>query len=605
MSHARNQIACSLRRFASPRRPFSPGVLLACLVAIAGAARQAPAEDDVLKLVPDKALGFAIVNHPESADAKLQQLGKQMNLPMQHSLFGMLEDFGYGKGLDKKRPVALLVLPPKEDAPIPPVIVLVPVTNYATFLQPLKVNETEAGISKVDLWGSPSLVRKIGSYAAISGEPFREELASLKPADEVPESLAQWQAWLAKKDAAAVVFAPGIKMLSEKAQQGIAMGKAVMAQAGDQGKQAAAALDMYEAFFKTAEKEVNSVGFSIERNKAGVIRLSKRARLVSGGSWANFFSASKPAEQNVLAGLPAGPFVFAGGGPLSEESMSKMMDVSFSMIKNMREMYGLTEEQAAAFSELGKKKFPGIHGFSFVLGVGGGDESIFNRMLLLMRVDDGKKFLSAYEEYMAGYNKVVEKANSPLFQPIKCEKTELDGAGALKVTVGIPKLPNMPPNTDKILEAMYGSGGKIVAWIVPCDEHSVIFSYGSKEHVLKAIAAVKEGKPGLADDAKVAKAAALLPKSASWRFFCSPKGVLNFGKRVMTAVMPAGANMNVPEFGETSPVAMALKTGEDEVEFQVVVPVDVIKEIGRLIGQRGNSGTLEFEKSTSSRRSAD
>ncbi len=42
----------------------------------------------------------------------------------------------------------------------------------------------------------------------------------------------------------------------------------------------------------------------------------------------------------------------------------------------MREMYGLTEEQADGFPSL-EKKLPGIHGFSVVLGVGSGGESIF------------------------------------------------------------------------------------------------------------------------------------------------------------------------------------------------------------------------------------
>ena len=115
--------------------------------------------------------------------------------------------------------------------------------------------------------------------------------------------------------------------------------------------------------------------------------------------------------------------------------MRKMMDFSFGMMKNMHEMYGLSEEQAKMFSELGKEKFPAVRGLSFVLGVGQGDEPIFARMLGIMRVDNRETFLAEYEKFLARYNRVVAKIKSPMFQPARLEKTEIDGAPALKVTM--------------------------------------------------------------------------------------------------------------------------------------------------------------------------
>ncbi len=145
---------------------------------------------------------------------------------------------GIQAGLDKKRPIAVLLLPPNEGMPIPTVILLVPVTDYAKFLEQFKPAETDAGVSKIELLGKPSLTRSVGSYAAITGPEFGgDALKDLKPADEVPAALAPWQKWLAKKDAAVVVLAPGIHMASEKLQQGIATIKGTLAQMGDQGKQ--------------------------------------------------------------------------------------------------------------------------------------------------------------------------------------------------------------------------------------------------------------------------------------------------------------------------------------------------------------------------------
>ncbi len=168
-------------------------------------------------------------------------------------------------------------------------------------------------------------------------------------------------------------------------------------------------------------------------------------------------------------------------------------------------------------------------------------------------------------------------------------KTDLEGIQSLKVTTGIPQMPNMPPGSEKMLEAMYGTSGKIVAWIVPCDEHTVIFSYGNKEHVQEADGRRQGGQAGPGGRRQRRQGGQpCCRRAASWRFFCSPQGVLDFGKRVMFVAMPPGMNLNIPEFGETSPVAMAVKTGEGEVEFQMVVPVDVVKEVGRLIGSSGS-----------------
>jgi len=583
MSRLRTQFIDSVRRLFCLRRPFSQAVLLTCFAALAGVAGQARAEDDVLKLVPEKALGFVVVNRPETADAKLQELGQQLKLPIPSLLTKLEGPGGISTALDKKRPVALLVLPPKDDASIPAVIVLAPVEDYAKFLEQFKSNETEAGVTKIDLFHSAKLVRSVGSYAAITEEPCRDALKDLKAADEVPAALAPWQTWLAKKDAAAVVLTPGIRLASEKLQQGIAAAKMAMSQMGAQGQQALAGLEMYVTFFKAAEKEVASFGISLERNRQGVVRLCQRACLVPGGSWGRSIGDSKPAEQVVLAGLPAGPFVFAGGGSLSESSMPSLMNWSFGMIKSMREMYGLSEEQADELSKLAEVKFPPIRGFSFELGLGADDEPILSRMVGVMRPADGKTYLADYEKYAAAYNKIVEKIESPVFRPLKCEKIEVDGIASLKVTVTMPQMPNMPPQTAKLMESMYGTGGKMVARIVPVDENTVLFSYAGDEPLHKAIAAVKEGKPGLAGDAGVAKAAALLPPGALCRIYLSPAGTLDFVKRAVALVMPAGANVHIPEFPATPPIAVGVMTGRDEVEAQVIVPAEVFQEIGRLV----------------------
>jgi ferredoxin-NADP reductase len=101
----------------------------------------------------------------------------------------------------------------------------------------------------------------------------------------------------------------------------------------------------------------------------------------------------------------------------------------------------------------------------------------------------------------------------------------------------------------------------------------------------RAIAAIKQHKPDLAADAEVAKVAALLPSDATWIAYCSPQGLFDFVKQTMAAALPAGSPVKIPAFGPTPPVAMAVTSGPEEVEFHLIVPAEVMKTIGQLVGK--------------------
>jgi hypothetical protein len=208
----------------------------------------------------------------------------------------------------------------------------------------------------------------------------------------------------------------------------------------------------------------------------------------------------------------------------------------------------------------------------------------------VMRPVNGKTYLADYEKYVAAYNKVVEKVDSSVFRPIQCEKTDVQGIASLKVTVTIPQMPNMPPQSAKVIESMYGPGGKIVARIVPVDENTVIFSYAGEETLHKAIAAVKSGKSGLAGDEGIAKVTKLLPRGSMARIYVSPSGVLDFIKRAATLAAPPGTPLHFPDLGATPPVAVGVVSGHDEVEVQVIVPPEFFEEIGKLVSGGASTG---------------
>jgi len=343
----------------------------------------------------------------------------------------------------------------------------------------------------------------------------------------------------------------------------------------------AAVFNVYAKMFQAAEREVAACGFGLKLDEQNTLRATSRTLLVPGGKWAEFVAQVQPAKGNLLAGLPEGPFVAAGGGVLSDAMMKAMMGFSMDLMKNMRELYGLSEEQFDEFSELSLQSIKGLRAMSMVFQAGRSADSLYSNMVCVMRVDDSEKFLERYEQFVRRYSEFVKGVDSPMLQPMEVEKSEVGGVAALQLTIKAPPFPGemQSPQHEKMMELLFGPGGKVVGWLVPADKHNVVYGFINKDPIQRTIEAVKQGKPGLAGDAEVAKTAALLPADAVAVGYLSPSGMLDFVKRIMPAFAPPGAELTFPDFPRTPPVGFAVKTAPNEVHAHLVVPAEVIQTI--------------------------
>ncbi len=577
-------------------RRFAPVALLMGCVLLA--ASFAPAAENYLKLVPDSALGILVVNDPAVLDAKLQSFGRQMQLPVP-SMLAMLDRFGVRKGFDEKRAVVIIALP-SENATIPltPVI-LVPVADFDKLLEPFEIEKiTDEPVYKVKGHNiTNSHVRNIGGYAAIAdADPMHREILfkkNLKISEEVPANLAQWRQWLASHDAAGVVLQPGIKLISSNVQKGLQSMRSSFG-GNEQMQSMAGIFDLYGELFQAAEREVAGWGFGLKLNEQNTVTITDRLLLVPGGKWAGFVGKVRPIRMNLLADLPDGPFVAAGGGALSDAMMDAMMRFSMDFMKNMRELYGLSEEQVDKMLELSQDMMKGFRGMSMFMQVGQVDEALYSKCIFVMRVDDSQQFMSRYEEQLKRYSEFMKGLDNPMFQPIEFEKTEVGGAAALQLTMKAPQLPgNMQsPQQEQMIKFLFGPEGKLNAWIVPADKHTVVVGYVNKELLQRTIEAVKQGKPGLAGRSEVKKTAALLPSDAVAVGYLSPSGLIDFLKQVVPSFAPPGANLTFPEFPQTPPIGFAVTTAPNEVQSRMVIPGEVI--------QASIAGWLKFMRHQSS-----
>ena len=137
------------------------------------------------------------------------------------------------------------------------------------------------------------------------------------------------------------------------------------------------------------------------------------------------------------------------------------------------------------------------------------------------------------------------------------------------------------------MEYFFGPEGKVVGWIVPVDEHSVVLGYVNKDLLQQTIEAIKQGKPVLAADAEIAKTAAMLPPDAVTVGYLSPQGTIEFVKQTMLAAIPFVGNLkdDLPEFPKTSPIGFAINVAPNEVQKTLVIPADVLRAIMPYVGK--------------------
>jgi hypothetical protein len=564
------------------RRVATAAVLVLCLWL--SAVPRASGAEDVLGLVPEQASAVVVINHPAVIEARLQALGRTLNLPVLGRLAMLKQQLNLGQGLDESRAAALVVLAPKAGSVVPPTILLLPVTDYSKFLAGRSRQAAEDEISTVNLLGSTLLVRSVGGYAAVTDKAQRETLASLEPAKEITKDLAAWREWLAAGDIAAVLLRPGIEQFSTKLLAALEQLKSSIRENGELPEATAAGIDVYAKMLQAANREVASLGLRVELDRGGALRAAGRMSLVPDGAWARLTADLQPPQAHLLLGYPNEPFVFVGGTAVSEPVSEAITLWACDLMRAMPSLYGLNEKQIDKMWEISAKMLNGCRSFSLMLGAGGPGEPIYSHALGTMWVEDSNKFMDNYGTALKQYAEFLEGENSPILKPMKVARGDLAGSSAWMVTMPIASLrTGMPAAEEKVMKSLFGAGETINAYIAPIDSVHVMVGYVNPDRLVKAIQAARRGEADLWGSADMKRMSLLMPEDALAVAYVNPRGVIEFVRQ--TLVPPeVKEGSRPPEFPETLPIGFAITKWPMGLDANVVVPEEVLQAIQPYLG---------------------
>ena len=194
------------------RRCALTTVTLMCLALLAGTFAQAA--QNPLQVIPEEALGFALVNRLAESDAKVQAVAKQLKLPIPSPLSMFKARAGIEGVLDETGTAGMMLLPGENAGSQPTVVVFLPVTDYKQFLQKMKADDTSGKIVEVQNGNQSFVIGNRGGYALVAKKDYRHALeTAVGSSRRVAADMAPLRRMLAEGDVAAAVGHPGIQLL--------------------------------------------------------------------------------------------------------------------------------------------------------------------------------------------------------------------------------------------------------------------------------------------------------------------------------------------------------------------------------------------------------
>jgi hypothetical protein len=335
---------------------------------------------DVMDQVPSDALAVLKVNHLQDTSTKvaalMQALGVTDFAPaMSDPLGSLLNQGGMVNGIDKTGDAVMVVTnaawggltqqAPGEAPKQPPLLVLIPVTDYKAFLGNTTVVSTDGDISTVHFKNGGvdeaqnSYVASWGSFAAVS--PVKDTVSKKPDGLKIAGAAATE---MTQKDLCIYVNLPAVKtkLLPEMDKGRDALEAAL------QKSMAADATDNKTAIMKSVvnqlfvvltqvitDAQAQTIGISIDKNGLTGTALTDFA---PDSYWGKTMASVKLTDQPILAGLPAGKYLFFGGMVADPQVGSKVFD----------DLVGPISKDMAGLGDQGKTVQQAIDGYKDMMG---------------------------------------------------------------------------------------------------------------------------------------------------------------------------------------------------------------------------------------------
>ncbi len=566
------------------RRALIAGAAGVLLVVSAGQAQ-------VLNQVPSNAQLVVKVNNLRGVSDKIAAMAKDWGIDQMQPAFqdplGMLkQQMKIAKGLNEAGDMAFVVLNfPKDDAKDPTFLMLVPVSDYATFLSNYKGSKTDGAVTTLQFTDdpSPSYAAEWGKYAAVTNvrdvlnnkpdglKPtgltakqlesrdivFYGNMASLR-SSLLPEIQSHREQWIAEVD----------KNLDEKPEtkKYIPVTKAIVNKL----------IDCAESFLS----DCDGAAFSLNFSNTG-IGTTLLADFKPGSSWATSIAKIKGSSDPLVHGLPGAQYLVFAGWVQNADLVTQIFNTDVkpfiaqlndlgeegkTMVNYIDALYTQLRSITGGSAGMMAPANPAQGSLMQAVGVTRGDAKQI--------LESTKKAFETQQAFMLAVN-----PNSPTHQSIVPNAKTVDGVQFDEMKSDIPTDPNNADaaQVDEVVKFIYGPNG-IQSFMGVVNDKTTLTVMGLDDATIsKAIAAAKDDNAALAKAAHVASVQKELPASRFMAVYIPLDNIARSAAAVANARMGMQMNLQLPP--NLPPIGLTGATDGDAIRFDTFTPSVLIKNL--------------------------
>jgi hypothetical protein len=564
------------------RAALSAGLLLA----LAGLNPVLAEVPGVLDRVPANAAMIVTVRDMEQFRSRAEDMATTLKAPIdsedEHNPLAVTKKLLAADGLDKHGSFAITFMPGADgkvdfDMEGGPVVMIVPVTNYATFAKGLGALETK-GVVAVKFNDKDGFAKDLGGgFAAVSEHKEMVEAFDGKAGNLAKHKTNMGKAGTQIADKSDLMLVVSVAGLKPQLEQGVAGMKEQMKMAGAMAAQGGEEAKVMMDFMSNAadsfvrDGQVGIVGLGL--GDSGV-SLDFGAQYKEGTATAKVLSSTGNATK-ILARLPNQPFLFAFAMDLSGPGIKQIIkDASAASAAAAKgadkadPMGGLNSWDALG------KSIDKVDGTASVMGANqAGLMGIFANTASFVATSDPAGYIAAARDTLKAMS--GKEVNGMKFD-VKYEPAavEVSDVKADTWSMKFNADPNDPAagQMNMIMPILFGQDG--LGGMTAAVEGGVISTLSKNTPLFtKSIEAAKTGK-GLAEDEQIKEVQKHLPENRTFEMYLGTKSILDTINSLM-GMFGGGVDMKVPD--KVSPIGLAASADGGGLDFRLFVPNDVIK----------------------------
>jgi len=588
----------------------------ACLAALAVALlvmTAAAVRAQVLDQVPSDALAVLEIKNLNALNEKAAALAKQFGIvemnPMAADPLGaLLQAGGITGGVNKDGDAALALLNGDLNGEEPPLIGLIPVTDYAAFLKNFgdAAKDGEFDVVHFTFNGEKdkdnTYVANWGKYAAIADK--KEHLAKKPDGFKTAGATAKE---ISTKD---VAFVVNMKVLGPKlseqikAHQDELLAKVDQAIAGQEkaakyGPLAKAVVNQMLAMVQQLLTETRHATLSLNLNKDG-IGLALLGDFTPDSYLGKNVSSIRGTDGPLLTGLPEAKYIIFGGNMVSGETGQKMFEDALRPIEVELGKGGDEMRPIVTMVEAVKKVIAASKGQTMgVIAPTGALGATSLLQTVAISTGDAKVLLGMQQTIMEAQQKLMAMLpNQPQMKLTFADNAKtVDGVQFNQFTNEVAGNDAVAAQVKQMFAMLYGPAGATGYTGAIDDQHVLTVSGLEDPMISAAIKAVKEKQDNLSKQPGVTLVNQNLPPSRKAVFYLALGELVTTGTNYARMMgMPIPVNIKP----DLAPLGFAAGTDGSAARMDVFVPADLVEAMVttglqlKVMGQggRGKPGGL-------------